>query len=166
MLYCIRFRPLGCSRLSTKNIRFTAHECGLNLTPWWLWGSLLVYIFTVVLRNFCIREEPKFDGSFVSFLNRIFWYQHPDLDGLLRLGDQGHGRPQGPGQAELQTGTDEFQHFGSGFMDSGSGSCILGWIPVGTDPGLEFWWPKILKNFTADKTIWCFFDQKLQFTCP
>ncbi len=57
------------------------------------------------------------------------------------------------------------QCFGSLFIWSGSGSSILGWIPIRIQSEFSVLWPKIGKNLQLNK-IKLFLDQKLQFTCP
>ncbi len=51
----------------------------------------------------------------------------------------------------------------SAFISSGSGSSILGWIPIRIQGFNE---QKLRKKITAEKKINFFFDQKRQFTYP
>ncbi len=50
------------------------------------------------------------------------------------------------------------QCLGSGFIDSGSGSGILGWMPIRIRGFNDQKW----KKFTAERKIWYFCDQRLQ----
>jgi hypothetical protein len=51
-----------------------------------------------------------------------------------------------------------YQCFGSGFIEPGSGSNILGWIPIRIQ---GFFMTKKWKKFTAEKKIWVFFGSKI-----
>jgi hypothetical protein len=76
--------------------------------------------------------------------------------------------------AASRSGLADRQGCGSAFISSGSGSSILGWIPIriqywsgsGSSPNPGLLWPKIEKKFTAEKKKKKFLDQKLQFTYP
>ncbi len=63
------------------------------------------------------------------------------------------------------------QGCGSVFIWYGSGSTILGWIPIririqsGSNPDPRFWWPEIEKKLQLKKKLF-FFYQKLKFTYP
>jgi hypothetical protein len=58
------------------------------------------------------------------------------------------------------------QCFGSGYIESGSGPSIFGWIPIPTNPDPGFLWPKSINKIPAEKNVLFFWIKTCNLHIP